>query len=135
MAVHKSERQESEVQFLHTARELESKTRRRCVAAPKRYTFYGLQELWATARRIHSCVKQANSVYPLNQHEAQIRRDHFINAHTALQDYVSQLELLASDDILPPNAVEELAKLSYTEDKLIKAVVKSDRARYAKLPG
>lgn len=134
MSVLLKNRHESEAQFIHTARDLEAKTRRRCVNAPKRYTFYGLQELWATARRIHSDVKQANSVFPANQHEVQIRRDFFIRARAELQDYISQLELLLEDGILTPTAAEELAGLVDQEERLVKAVMKSDRTRYAKLP-
>ena len=134
MSVLLKNRNESEAQFINTARELEAKTRRRCVNAPKRYTFYGLQELWATARRIHSYTKQANSVFPTNQREAQIRRDFFIHARTNLQDYVSQLELLLEDNILTPTAGEELARLVAYEDRLVKAVMKSDKARYKDLP-
>lgn len=134
MSVLLKNRHESEAQFIHTARELEAKTRRRCVNAPKRYTFYGLQELWATARRIHSDVKQANSVFPANQHEVQIRKDFFIRARAELQDYISQLELLLEDGILTTTAADELAGLVDQEDRLVKAVMKSDRTRYANLP-
>ena len=133
MSVLLKNRHESEAQFIHTARELEAKTRRKCIGAPKRYTFYGLQELWATARRIHSNVKQANSVYPVNQHEAQMRRDFFISARAELQDYISQLELLFNDRILLPEACEELVELVDKEDHSIKAVMKTDRSRYANL--
>lgn len=134
MSVIKSKRSTSDMQFLHTARTLEVQTRRRCVAAPKRFTFYGLTELWLTARRIHGNVKKGNSVYPQNQHEVQIRRDYFIYANSELQDYVSQLETLMEDNVLPPTAGEELSALIDEESRLIKAVMKSDKSRYADLP-
>ena len=133
MSVLLKDRKESEAQFIYTARELEAKTRRRCVNAPKRYTFYGLQELWATSRRIHSNVKQANSVFPANQHEAQIRRDFFIHARAELQDFISQLELFLEDGIMTPAAADELAGLVDKEDRLVKAVMKSDKTRYENL--
>lgn len=133
MSVIKSQRSTSDMQFLHTARELESKTRRRCVSAPKRFTFYGLQELWLTSRHIHGNVKKGNSVYPQNQHEAQIRKDYFIYALSELQDYVSQLELLIEDSVLTTTASKELSALVDTEIRLVKAVIKSDKSRYANL--
>jgi len=134
MSVIRSKRSTSDMQFLNTARELESKTRHRCVNGPKRYTFYGLKELWETSRRIHAGVKEGNSVFPTNQHEAQIRRDYFIKAHSACQDYISQIELFLEDGILTPEIVEELIGLVDTEITLVKAVMKSDKARYKDLP-
>ena len=134
LSVIKSKRSTSDMQFLYTARELESKTRHKCLTAPKRYTFYGLQELWLTARHIYSNVKQGNSIYPTSQHEAQMRRDLFIMAGCMLQDYVSQLELLTQDDVLPVDAHEELSALVDSEIKLLKAVIKSDKSRYENLP-
>ena len=134
LSVIKSQRSTSDMQFLHTARELESRTRRKCLSAPKRFTFYGLQELWLTARHIYSYVKQGNSVYPTTQHEAQMRRDMFITAGCLLQDYTSQLELLTQDNVLTVEANEELSPFVDEEIKLIKAVIKADKARYADLP-
>ena len=134
MAVLVPNRTKSDAQFLNTARELEKCTRKRCISAPKRYTFYGLQELWQTSRRIHSGVKRGNSIYPNNQHEAQMRRDCFMQARADIQDYVSQLELLLDDQILGIPAGEELSGLVGKEDGLIQSLMKSDKARYASLP-
>ena len=134
MSVLKSRRSVSDVHFLYLARELEAKTRRRCLSAPKRFTFYGLHELWLSARRIYENVKKGNSVYPQNQHEAQIRKDCFIFAGMELQNYISQLELLVEDRVLSPEAIQELAENVDQELKLIKAVIKSDKERYSNLP-
>ena len=134
LSVIRSKRSTADMQFLYTARSLESKTRKRCLAAPKRYTFFGLQELWLTARHVYSNVKKANSIYPTTQHEAQMRKDFLILAGCLLQDYVSQLELLTQDGIFMPSSHEELSALVDDEIKLIKAVIKSDKSRYADLP-
>ena len=134
MSVIRSKRSTSDAQFLNTARELESKTRHACLRCPKRYTFFGLQDLWKTAREIHSYVKKANSVNPSNQHEVQIRKDFFIYAITAVQDYVSQLELLLEDRIFTPAQQEKLPELAELEFRLIKGTMKSDKARYKDLP-
>lgn len=130
MSVIKSKRSTSDAQFLNTARELESKTRRACLRCPKRYTFYGLQELWQTSRRVYSNVKKANSINPKNSHEFQIRKDLFIQAMIELQDYVSQLEIMTEDGIFTPAAESTLPEVVDKEIKLIKGVMKSDRARY-----
>lgn len=53
MSVIKSQRSNSAVEFLHTARELELFTIRKVVNFPKRYTFYVSQPLAASAASVH----------------------------------------------------------------------------------
>ena len=93
MSVIKSKRSTSDMEFLATARKLEIYTIQKCVNFPKRYTFYVSQPLAAAATRIYEDVKRANSIYPLNQHEVQIRRDYFLHANAELQSMISQLEV------------------------------------------
>ena len=81
------------MEFLATARKLEIYTIQKCVNFPKRYTFYVSQPLAAAATRIYEDVKRGNSIYPLNQHEVQIRRDYFLHANAELQSMISQLEV------------------------------------------
>ena len=81
MAVIKSNRTESEMEFIHTARQLQIHTIQKCVNFPKRYTFYVGQPMAECATRIHEYVKCANSIYPLNQHEVQMRRDYLLRAN------------------------------------------------------
>lgn len=93
MSVIKSKRSTSDMEFLATARKLEIYTIQKCVNFPKRYTFYVSQPLAAAATRIYEDVKRGNSIYPLNQHEVQIRRDYFLHANAELQSMISQLEV------------------------------------------
>lgn len=83
----------------------------------------------------------ANSIFPGNQHEAQLRRDHFIEANATLQALIGQLGIMA--DLLKQNpeklkwldnALEEWATLITEEAKLISGIKKSDKERYKKLP-
>ena len=134
MSVTVPNRGKSDAEFLKVARELEKETRRRCVNGPKRYTFFGLQELWMTTRRIYREIKKANSIFPGSQHEAQLRRDHLIEARADIEDFNSQIELLLEDNILTPKSTEIISDLAATEDALIKGLMKSDRSRYANLP-
>ena len=133
MSVRSPERNTSEAQFLTTARELERETRRRCVNGPKRYTFYGLQELWQTSRWIHREVGRAN-FFPTTKDEADERRKHFKEALSWAQDYNTQLSLLLDDQIFTPTGARCMSNLLRDEIKLIKAVMKSDKSRFANLP-
>ena len=138
MAVYKALRGESKVQFVETARLLAVHTRKYCLKMPKRYTFFGVQELCALVDSIYNEVKMANSIYPTNQHEFQLRRDHLIEANATLQAFIGQLgimtELLMQN---PPkwleHALEVWGDLLIQEAKLIAGVKKSDKERYKNL--
>ena len=141
MSVYKALRGDSPVQFVETARKLAVFTRKNCLKMPKRYTFYGAQELSALADAVYNEVKMANSIFPGNQADAQLRRNHLTEANAALQALVGQLGIMA--DLLKQNpekltwldnALEEWAIMITDEVKLISGVKKSDKERYKKLP-
>ena len=134
MSVIRSARSVSEVQFLHTARELQIYTVQKCVGFPKRYTFYVSQPLAAAATRIYEDVKCGNSIYPANQHEVQLRRDYFLQALAELQNLISQVEVAYELFRFDANIMEHWMELVDTEMKLIKALLKSDKSRYKDLP-
>ena len=141
MSVYKALRGDSPVQFVETARKLAVFTRKNCLKMPKRYTFYGAQELSALADAVYNEVKMANSIFPGNQADVQLRRNHLTEANAALQALVGQLGIMA--DLLKQNpekltwldnALEEWAIMITDEAKLISGVKKSDKERYKKLP-
>lgn len=117
MSVIKSQRSNSPVEFIHTARELEIYTIKKAVGFPKRYTFYVSQPLANTATEIHKLVKMANSVYPQNQHEVQIRRDYFLRALAELQALVSQIEVAAELFPIEPNQIRVWMEMVNREDR------------------
>ncbi len=139
MAVYKSLRGESSVQFIDTARKLAVHTRKYCLKMPKRYTFFGVQDLCSLADNVYKEVKMANSIYPTTAHEAQMRRDHFTEANSNLQALVGMLGIIV--DLLnqnPPKwldyAIEEWATLIEEEALLISKIKKSEKSRYKNLP-
>lgn len=134
MSVIKSKRSESQMEFLANARKLQAFTIQKCVnTIPKRYTFYVGTHLADSATAIYEWVKRGNSIYPLNAHEVQMRRDCFLNAYAELQSLVSQLELAYEIISFDANILADWSSLVYTELKLIKAVLKADRERYKNL--
>ena len=122
------------MEFLATARKLQIYTIKKCVGFPKRYTFYISQPLGNTAVRIYENVKRGNSIYPLNQHEVQLRRDYFLQAYVELQNIVSQLELAQELFGIEMDTMRFWMEMVDTEIRLVKAVLKTDRARYKDLP-
>lgn len=134
MSVVRSRRGESEVEFLHTARELEMYSIRKCVNFPKRFTFYLSQPIANIATRIYENVKKANSIYPTNQHEAQVRRDYLLTANAELFNLVSQVEVAHEMFGLEPNVMAYWSEIIEKEVRLVKALMKKDKERYKNLP-
>ncbi len=133
MSVIRSQRAESEMEFIYTARELQKYTIQKCVGFPKRYTFYVSQPIANSATRIHQYVKMANSVYPTNAHEAQIRRDYLIKANAELNSLVSQIEVAHELFGLEPNVMKYWMDIVEKEIRLVKGTMKKDKERYKNL--
>ena len=134
VSVVKGKRTESEMEFVHTARELQIYTVRKCVGFPKRYTFYISQPLANAATRIHECVKMANSVYPTNAHEAQLRRDYLLQANAELNSFVSQIEVAHEIFGIDPEVMKFWMDLVNSEIRLVRGAMRRDRDRYKNLP-
>lgn len=134
MAVIKSNRTESEMVFIHTARQLQIHTIQKCVNFPKRYTFYVGQPMAECATRIHEYVKCANSIYPLNQHEVQMRRDYLLRANAELNSLISQIEVAGELFGLEPDKMKFWMEIVEKEIRLVKGTMKKDRERYKDLP-
>ena len=118
------------MEFIHTARELQIYTIQKCAHFPKRYTFYLSQPIATSAGRVHQYVKAANSVYPTNAHEAQLRRDYLLWANAELQSLISQIEVACEAFGIEANSMRHWMELIDNEIRLVKGVLKADRSRY-----
>lgn len=134
MSVIKSKRSESEMEFVHTARQLQIHSIQKAVGFPKRYTFYVSQPIANCATRIHEYVKCANSIYPLNQHEVQMRRDYLLRANAELNSLVAQIEVAAEMFGIEPDKMKYWMDIVEKEIRLVKGTMKKDRERYKDLP-
>ena len=134
MSVIKSKRGESEMEFIHTARQLQIHTIQKCVGFPKRYTFYVSQPLAEMATRIHEYVKCANSIYPVNQHEVQMRRDYLLRANAELNSMISQIEVANELFGIEGDKMKFWLEIVEKEIRLVKGTLKKDRERYKDLP-
>ena len=131
MSVLKSQRKESSIKFLDTAYDLELHTLKCCMKLPKRYTFFIGTELSRLASEVHNHCKMANSIYPMNEHEAQMRRDHLIEANNCLQALIGKCSVVMElQHGLSEHALEHWADLMIDEGCLIAGAKKSDKARF-----
>ncbi len=134
MAVIKSKRSTSEMEFIANARKLQIFTIQKCVSFPKRYTFYISQPIANATTRIYEDVRRANSIYPVNQHEVQMRRDCFLRANAELFSLTSQIEVAQEMFGINMDVLAKWLEMVDLEIRLVKAVMKSDRERYKNLP-
>ena len=130
MSVVKSKREESTVQFLDNAIDLQVYTLKQCIKFPKRYMFLLTNGIIELARNCLFYVKSANSIFPRNEHEAQMRRDYFIKANACVMNLYTQLDIAYECiDELSEKTFVKWIELARNEEKLIKAVMKSDLKR------
>ncbi len=135
MSVLKSQRGQSGVQFLDTAYDLHVMSIRNCLKIPKRLTFYLSTDIVRAAADCHSNVKAANSIFPSNQHEAQLRRDYLIKANSAVQTLYSLLDILWGfhAEGITERTMEIWIDTAAKEAKLIAGIKESDKKRFANL--
>lgn len=129
MSVRKNQRGESNMQFLDTARNINVAVRKLVSRLPKRYTFLGGTELVRLAADVHHNLKGANSVYPTNQHEFQIRRDYLIHANASLQMLLDELDILYNyyaDDSLQ-KCISTIVGMLKLEATLIRGLKATDK--------
>ena len=137
MSVPKSQRSESSMQFIQTARELKQHTLTVVKKCPKRLQFFLLAPIYEEAREVLHSVKAANNTFVHNAHEAQIRADYLGRANVVLQNLADDLEDLYEEIInnedrykWVANAMQKHGELISAEAKLIGKVRKSDKERY-----
>ena len=133
MSVPKSERSESTTQYIYGARELYKYTIQKCAGFPKRYTFYVSQPIADLANKIYEDTVRANSVFPTNQHEAQLRYDNLISAIANCYALLSKIEIASEIFEIDSQKKEYWAQLIRTEIGALKGSLKYDRGRFKTL--
>lgn len=132
MSVPKYKRNESSMEFVDNALKLHIHTVKQCTSLPKRYTFYGLQNIANLSFQILSSVKIANSIFPTNEHEFQMRRDRLLEAYGYTQALISQVNALQEIFTIQTQVVMSWMELIQIELRCLKGVIKADKRNYKK---
>ena len=139
-------RGKSGFQVIDNAEDLEEKIIKICVKLPKRYTDLLLIKVIDLAGDVATYVRVANSNFPRNQHEAQIRRNDFVRAYgfaQALSGKINHLLLIPSvlrykagdkEKGVTINELNEISDMVKLELSLIKGSLESDKKRFKDLP-
>ena len=135
MSVPKGKRKPSPTDFLYYAREIRILTLQKYKSAiSKTHRFTIGLPLCETAREVYNLVKEGNSYYPKNKHEAQIRRDKFLSAYAKLQSFISDLEVAQEVIGFDEDHLKDWMELVSVELTRIKGILESDAKRFANLP-
>ena len=128
-------RDDSDVEFIFTARQLAASVIKSCVDTKKgRYEGTVSQPVAEVAWEVYGHVKRANSIYPTNKHEAQLRRDEFLLARAKLWDLAGRIGIAHEFYHFSDTDMDEMANLLQKELSLVKEMLDSDRKRYKNLP-
>lgn len=130
MSVIKSKRSESDCLFEYNAIKLREFTRDQCIKLPKRRTFFGNTDIAALARDVARYATEANDIYPLNQHEVQMRRDNLIRAKGALKALSTEVTALKDRQLLSESVFIQWNKLIDDERSYLSGAMSKDRERY-----
>lgn len=120
------------MQFLDTASRLHIFTIKQCVKFPKRYTFYVSQDIASVSGQILDFAKCANSIYPTNAHEAQMRRDYLLQAYAKTQSLISFIGDAKELFDISGGIMSEWMELIQTELRLLRGAMKNDKQRFQK---
>lgn len=130
MTVPKSKRKPTTMQFLHTARVLESY----CVERWDNSSSTLLREVVLLSVQVHIHASAANSIYPENQGEAKERKKQLKLALASIFSLKHQVSIAYRHQLISTGVVKELNEHIEHEKALLKGILKKDRERYKGLP-
>lgn len=146
MSVPSGERNEASTEFIFNARKLQIYTMQKTKGWPTRWRQDISSPLVQDARYVYQEVKAGNKIWPSNAHEAQMRRDHFLNAQGRLDNMIAQIEIACEVVYLGDanltdeertrkrkkmmRVVQEWSAMAAKEISLLTELMKSDRKRF-----
>ena len=139
MSVPVSRREESKAEFVNTAYDLHVLTIKLCLKMDKRMTFFLAQDLCKLAAKCHAHAKMANSIFPRNKQDAQLRRNHLTEANNYVQALYSFLDIAyglnqITDGKVTIKELEAWLDKAAAEAKLLARTKEADVERWRKLP-
>mgnify|MGYP001146655223 CR=1 FL=1 len=128
--VPKNKRNESRLEFLDNAYNLQLEMIRTCSKFPKRYMFFFTQNLVKLATSCHENVKSANTIFPTNKEELQIRTNYLNNSLCDLYNLLSQLSIANKLTEISEHKLKTILEMIDKEIPLIKGLKNSDKKKF-----
>ena len=146
MSVPKSRRTQARTEYVWQATLLASEAGAVCSRLPKRWAFTRTRYILDAANRVMEEAVRANAIYATDEREAAIRMGHLQEAMAScyvLEAYANQIaedgprrpcdagkEYADQRPCVTPGQLAELCNRCASVERLVKAVIKADRARW-----
>ena len=129
MSVLKNKRTESQLEFFHTATKIQSELTRFVMnekIVPKRWRPVFTFPMVDKAIRLIDCITAANTIYPKNLHELELRRDYQTRAIITVEQILQLLQFMLSTLPIDPDKFQPITELLVKEAALLRGWRKSD---------
>jgi hypothetical protein len=136
MSVPKSERSESQMEFLHQLRDLEVKIMRLISSKPKKFQYFLNNHVLSHTVNAYSSAKAGNTIYAVTDEDVKLRRSYIYKAYCEIAELASQIEVfyeVYKSDGLTNNQIQDLSEHINLCRKLIKGVLQKDRETAKKI--
>lgn len=133
MSVLKNKRNQSQLEFYHTATVIRTELTKFVMNdknIPKRwrpvFTFPMVEKLIA----LIDDITAANTIFPMNIHEAEMRRDYQTKAIITVEQILQLLQYLLSTLQIDPDKLQPVVELLLKESNLLRGWRKADNAKF-----
>lgn len=133
MSVLKNKRNQSQLEFYHTATIIRAELTRFVMNennVPKRwrpvFTFPMVDKLI----QLFDCITAANTIYPQNEHEVEMRRNYQTEAIITVEQIIQLIQYMISTLPIDIDKLQSTTELLLKESALLKGWRKSDNTKY-----
>lgn len=136
ISVPKSERGESNMEFIRQLRLLEVKILRISANRPKKFSYFINNHIIKYAAEAYSNAKAGNTVYAITEDDIKLRRQYIYKSYASIMELISQIDVfyeVYKSDGLSNKQIEDLSIHLELCRKLIKGVLDKDREMARKI--
>lgn len=129
MSVPKNKRSESQLEFYHTATLIRAELTRFVMndkVVPKRWRPVFTFPMTEKAIRLVDYITAANTIYPQNRREAEMRRDYQTQAIITVEQILQLLQFMVTTLPVDPDKFQPVTELLIKEAALLRGWRKSD---------
>lgn len=136
MSVPKSERSESQMEFIRQLRLLEVEILRISASKPKKFSYFINNHIIKYAAEAYSSAKAGNTIYAITEDDIRLRRQYIYKSYASIMELISQVDVfyeVYKSDGLTNKQIEDLSIHLELCRKLIKGVLDKDREKARKI--
>lgn len=136
ISVPKSERSESQMEFIRQLRLLEVKILRISANKQKKFNYFINNHIILHVAEAYSNAKAGNAIYAITEDDIKLRRHYIYKSYASIMELISQVDVfyeVYKSDGLTNNQIEDLSIHLELCRKLLKGVLDKDREKARKI--